>query len=198
MILAFLLDNPHHLLVLWSVRSSDGRMKPSPIDGSLIFTSTSFSLPNMNFRQATAKTIFLGHKWTVMFMGNKFLFVACSSWQLCFHTRENKTVFCTPAIPNSIARCLNVNIYWAVTFLQHIYIRIFFIIVVWGVQLLVGCSKQVFPPRNTCLCWKLIDWCSLFELCLKADTVNQETGLVSSRDLQLWPFCMFLQTISLH
>ena len=113
------MDNPWHLL--WSVRSSDERMKPSPLDGSLILTSTSFSPSKYDFRQATAELIFLDHKWTGMFMGNKFLFVAASSWQLCFHTRENKTVFCTPAISNSIARCLNVNIYWAVTFLQQIH-----------------------------------------------------------------------------
>ena len=83
-----------------------------------ILTSTSFL--NLNFRQATAEKILYGHKWSGMFMGNKVLFVAGSSRQLCFHTRGVKNSICTHAIPNSIARCLNVNIYWAVTFLQQI------------------------------------------------------------------------------
>ena len=68
--------------LLWSDSSTDELMRPSPLDGSLSFSWTSFPFLNQNLKQPTAQKIRWGHKRTGMFMGKNFLFVAVSSRQL--------------------------------------------------------------------------------------------------------------------
>ena len=98
-----------------------------------------------------------------------------------------KNSICTHAIPNSIARCLNVNIYWAVTFLQQI--------TVWssvnGRSFLFKASfsaeKYLFVGNSliNVLCFSSVSKqvCTVFKI--------QKQGFESQSYLQLWPFCMF-------
>ena len=71
------------------------------------------------FRQFTPEKLLKGRKWTWNFTSSKPLLVTCSSLQLCFQTHGETDRFWRRITPNSIARCLNVNIYWAVPFLQQ-------------------------------------------------------------------------------
>ena len=111
---------------------------------------------------------------------------------------EEKTRVCAPANSNSIARCLNVNIYWAVTFLQQIHqipLSLWFEVSPIWLKIfnffLIGQSKFFHWEilLTTKPCGNFIDQCSLCQLCFKACIVNQKTGFeVSARSSTLTLF----------